>query len=651
VSGDPTWDVDAFPAVVASNFTVGSHVAGYRLEQMIGRGGMAMVFRAVDERLGRQVALKILAPALAENEGFRRRFVAESRMAAAVDDPHIIPVHEAGEATGVLFIAMRYVPGGDVRTLVHQSGPLSAARTAAIISPVASALDAAHSFGLIHRDVKPANMLLDTRQGRPDHVYLSDFGLGKESVAPLGLTQTGQILGTPAYSSPEQIEGKPLDGRADEYSLACSTFELLTGAPPFVQTQIAALILAQMSAPPPALTSRRADLPASADRVFAKALAKKAEDRYASCREFADDLRHAFGMVPYDSGPDIIVPDVHQPTELASPGGRSTDDLAGHGGAARDTPTNVMRKRPQHDGGQENGVPPDGAEGGSDRAEGGADRQPEPPSSETLPADKAGRRPAVAASLLILVGAIAAIVSSFIPGPLSSGGKVILVPYLLAIVLAVVLLAGKGRAPVAAILLGLWAPAVAWLAADVVAVTADHSFDLTGGYLASYYVADLTDVLGVTAVFLLWRVWRSNPSATPGRSRRGLPAALVCGAGLVTAAQLIIFASFGTESGNNFSAYDYMFGVAGLVVGLATAWVATGVSNRTLSGMLLLGWAITMIVVPLDLFTLWSTLAAFVRVLSVLMLLLLLAFLALTIAALARRSSGQVSDTSPSVTA
>jgi len=257
----------------------------------------------------------------------------------------------------------------------------------------------------------------------------------------------------------------------------------------------------------------------------------------------------------------------------------------------------------------------------------------------------------VAASLLTLAGAIAAIVSAFVPGPLSSGGKVILVPYLLAIVLAVLLLAGKWRAPVAAILLGLWAPAVAFLAGDVVAVTADHSFDLTGGYLASYYVGDLSDVLGVTAVFLLLWVWRSNPSAGRTRSRRGLPAALLCGAGLVTAAQLIIFASFGSESGNNFSAYDYMFGVAGLVVGLATAWVATGASNRTLSGTLLLGWAITMIVVPLDLFTLWSTLSAVVRVLSVVMLLLLLAFLVLTIAAMARRSSGQASDTSQSVTA
>ena len=139
VTGDPTSDADAFPAALARSFAVGSQVAGYRLEQMIGRGGMAMVFRAFDERLGRQVALKLLAPALADDTAFRRRFVGESRMAAAVDDPHIIPVHEAGEAAGVLFIAMRYVPGGDVKTLLLNSGPMSAARAVSIISPVASA--------------------------------------------------------------------------------------------------------------------------------------------------------------------------------------------------------------------------------------------------------------------------------------------------------------------------------------------------------------------------------------------------------------------------------------------------------------------------------------------------------------------------------
>src|SRR5580692_948244 len=157
---------------VPGGFGPGSRIAGYRLEEQIGQGGMAVVFRAHDERLDRTVALKILAPALAADEAFRQRFIRESRAAAAVDDPHIIPVFEAGEADGVLFIAMRYVSGGDVRTLLDRDGALPAGRAAAIISAVASALDAAHAAGLTHRDVKPANMLIDVRPGRPDHVYL-----------------------------------------------------------------------------------------------------------------------------------------------------------------------------------------------------------------------------------------------------------------------------------------------------------------------------------------------------------------------------------------------------------------------------------------------------------------------------------------------
>ena len=158
---------------------MGSRIAGYLLEEEAGAGGMAVVFRALDERLDRRVALKVLAPWMAANEDFRRRFLREAKAAAAVDDPHIIPVYEAGEAGGVLFISMRYVSGGDVRTLLRRDGPLPPARAMAIISPVASALDAAHGAGLVHRDVKLANMLVDARPGRPDHVYLSDFGLTK----------------------------------------------------------------------------------------------------------------------------------------------------------------------------------------------------------------------------------------------------------------------------------------------------------------------------------------------------------------------------------------------------------------------------------------------------------------------------------------
>ena len=186
----------------AAGFSAGSRIAGYRLEEQIGKGGMAVVFRALDERLGRPVALKVLAPALSADEAFRRRFIRECQLAAAVDDPHIIPVFEAGDADGVLFIAMRYVPGGDVGTLVRRLGPLPPARAVAIISAVASALDAAHAAGLVHRDVKPANMLIDARPGRPDHVYLSDFGLTKGSLSAVSLTGTGHFMGTLDYCDP-----------------------------------------------------------------------------------------------------------------------------------------------------------------------------------------------------------------------------------------------------------------------------------------------------------------------------------------------------------------------------------------------------------------------------------------------------------------
>ena len=240
-----------------AGFAAGIRVAGYRLEEQIGTGGMAMVFRALDERLGRPVALKVLAPAFASDEGFRKRFILESRAAAAIDDPHIIPIHEAGQAGRVLFIAMRYVPGGDVGGLLRRGGPLPADRAAAIISPVASALDAAHAAGLVHRDVKPANMLLDVRPGRPDHVYLSDFGISKGVVSSAGLTTGGQLLGTPGYTAPEQIQSKPVDGRTDQYALACAAFEMLTGQRPFQRDETSAVLWAQLSEPPPSLTSRR----------------------------------------------------------------------------------------------------------------------------------------------------------------------------------------------------------------------------------------------------------------------------------------------------------------------------------------------------------------------------------------------------------
>jgi class 3 adenylate cyclase len=283
-------------------FAAGTRIAGYRLEEEIGAGGMAVVFRARDERLSRLVALKVLAPGLAANEEFRRRFLRESRAAAAVDDPHIIPVYEAGEAGGVLFIAMRYVSGGDVRGLLRRQGPLPPARAAAIISPVASALDAAHGAGLVHRDVKPGNILIDARPGRPDHVYLSDFGLARGGSSSV-LTAAGRYLGTVAYMAPEQIQGGAVDGRADQYALGCAAFELLCGAVPFERDQDMAVIWAHLSAPPPSLAARRVDLPPAVDEVLGRALAKAQQDRYPSCREFADGLRQALGLPGYAPDP------------------------------------------------------------------------------------------------------------------------------------------------------------------------------------------------------------------------------------------------------------------------------------------------------------------------------------------------------------
>jgi len=303
---------------------------------------MAVVFRARDQRLGRLVALKILAPGLTADAAFRRRFIAESRAAASVDDPHIIPVFEADEADGVLFIAMRFVAGGDLRRVLEREGPLAPDRAAAFISPVASALDAAHAAGLVHRDVKPANILVDARQGRPDHVYLSDFGVSKGVIPSVSLTGTGQYLGTPDYSAPEQIEGLAVDGRADQYALACVAYQLLTGTAPFERDQGMAVLLAHLSAPPPSLSSRRPDLAAAADQVLARAMAKVPEKRYGSCQDFADALREALALAPYISRGSASMPD-HPRTEISSqprfsgitdPATAATADSVADGGSA-----------------------------------------------------------------------------------------------------------------------------------------------------------------------------------------------------------------------------------------------------------------------------------------------------------------------------
>jgi serine/threonine protein kinase len=265
----------------------GSVVAGYRVDSRIGVGGMAMVFRARDEALGRTVALKVLAPTLADDAAFRERFIRESRAAAVVDHPHIIPVYGAGEFDGLLYIAMRYVAGGDLRALLQREGQLPPSRAAFLLSPLASALDAGHAAGLVHRDVKPANVLIDTSPGRPDHLYLSDFGLAKGN-ASTGLTGTGQFLGTLDYCAPEQIGGKPARPQTDQYALGCVAYTMLTGTVPFPRDEVTAVLWAHMSEPPPLVTALRPDLPRAVDHVLAKAMAKTSEERYTTCTEFAD---------------------------------------------------------------------------------------------------------------------------------------------------------------------------------------------------------------------------------------------------------------------------------------------------------------------------------------------------------------------------
>ena len=228
--------------------SVGTQIAGYRLEEEIGRGGMGVVYRAHDVALERSVALKLLAPALAEDPEFRERFLVESRLAASLDHPNVVPVYDAGEVEGQLYLAMRYVEGSDLKRLLADEGKLEPARAIAVCSQIANALDAAHARGLVHRDVKPSNVLLDERE----HAYLADFGLTRRLTDAAPDFDAGLSLGTPAYVAPEQIEGKDVDGRADQYSLACLLHECLTGEPPFPRGSEAATLFAHLEEPPPA---------------------------------------------------------------------------------------------------------------------------------------------------------------------------------------------------------------------------------------------------------------------------------------------------------------------------------------------------------------------------------------------------------------
>jgi serine/threonine-protein kinase len=276
---------------------VGTELAGFRIERVLGRGGMGVVYLAEQLRYGRKVALKVLAPELTDDTLYRERFEQEWRTAARLDHPSIVPIFEAGEADGVLFIAMRYVEGIDLQALISNEGQLTPERTLDVLGQVAGALDAAHTKGLVHRDVKPANVLIASGPGiAGEHAYLADFGVAKQSHTRSGLTQTGFFVGTVDYAAPEQIEGKRVDGRADLYALGCVLYQCLSGSRPFERESQVALISAHLFEPAPALSAKRPDLPGALDPVIAKALAKSPDDRYATCSELIAAARSATGL-------------------------------------------------------------------------------------------------------------------------------------------------------------------------------------------------------------------------------------------------------------------------------------------------------------------------------------------------------------------
>jgi serine/threonine protein kinase len=279
------------PVPVASDLRAGSRLAGYELEEVVGRGGMGVVYRARHVHLQRTVALKLLGSELTAND-FRERFVREARLAASIHHPNIVTVYDAGEADGLLYIAMQFVDGTDLAELIEREGPLEPEAALAMLGQIASALDAAHALEIVHRDVKPANVLLG------DRPYLSDFGLTKRVSADTKLTRHGSFVGTVDYVAPEQIFSQPLDARADVYSLGCVLFHMLTGKPPFAKESELSVMYAQLEEQPPSCVAMQPGLPEELDMVFATALAKSREDRYESCGALIDAARAAVGIAP-----------------------------------------------------------------------------------------------------------------------------------------------------------------------------------------------------------------------------------------------------------------------------------------------------------------------------------------------------------------
>jgi tRNA A-37 threonylcarbamoyl transferase component Bud32/CheY-like chemotaxis protein len=266
---------------------IGKVIAGYRIEERVGRGGMGVVYRAEHLNLRRRAAIKIIAPDLAESDGFRERFTREARIAAALQHPNIVTVYDAGEVDGILYLAMQYIEGNDLSAMLRKDGRLRPYRAIDVCRQVASALDAAHAMGLIHRDVKPANVLIEGRTA-----FLTDFGLTKRMDGThTELTRAGDVVGTIHYVAPEQIEGTQVSARSDVYSLGCLLYHCLTGQVPFSRDTDVAVIYAHLSEPPPKLTALRPELAGGLDGVIAKALDKSPDRRFPTCTDLVNAAR------------------------------------------------------------------------------------------------------------------------------------------------------------------------------------------------------------------------------------------------------------------------------------------------------------------------------------------------------------------------
>ncbi len=271
---------------------VGSTFGDHRIEEVIGRGGMGVVYKAEQQRLGRTVALKVIATEFSHDSDFRARFERESRTTASIDNPHVIPLFEAGEEDGLLYISMRFVRGPDLGQLIGTEGRLDAERAIRILEQLADALDTAHSEGLVHRDIKPGNILIEQRP-RGEHTYLTDFGLTKQAGSQSGLTKTGMMVGTLDYMAPEQFEGRRLDARADIYALGCVLYEMLTGEVPYPRDSEPEKMYAHLNLDPPSVRESVADLPTEIDAVVQRAMARKPDDRYLSVGDLAEGARSA----------------------------------------------------------------------------------------------------------------------------------------------------------------------------------------------------------------------------------------------------------------------------------------------------------------------------------------------------------------------